>query len=97
MLKIYFLFCLLFISCFTQAQILDPTIINTAGGNINIVYKTNQVKNNWMIDWSLGESLATQTWHLKNKIIYSTGFLQPSLILDPAFNSPANFDFNLVH
>jgi hypothetical protein len=96
MLKIYFLFCLLFISCFTQAQILDPAIINTAGGNINIESKTNQVKNNWILDWSLGESIATQTWQLKNKLIYSTGFLQPALMLNPAFNSPASFDFNLV-
>lgn len=96
MLKIYFLFCLLFVSCFTQAQILDPTLINTAGGNINIESKTNQIKNNWILDWSLGESLATQTWHLKNKIIYSTGFLQPALMLNPAINSPTSFDFNLV-
>jgi hypothetical protein len=96
MLKIYFLFCLLFINCLTQAQILDPTIINTAGGNIHIESKTNQIKNNWILDWSLGESLATQTWHLKNKIIYSTGLLQPGLMLNSAFNSPASFDFNLV-
>ena len=80
----------------TQAQILDPTTINTAGGKIHIDSKTNQVKNNWILDWSLGESLATQTWHLKNKIIYSTGLLQPGLMLNPAFNSPASFDFNLV-
>jgi hypothetical protein len=96
MFKIYFLFSLLFISCFTQAQILDPSIINTAGGNINIYSKTNQVKNNWTLDWSLGESLATQAWQLKNKLIYSTGFLQPALMLNPAFTHPANFDFNLV-
>jgi hypothetical protein len=96
MLKIYFLFCLLFISCFTQAQILDPAIINTAGGNIHIESKTNQVKNNWMLDWSFGESIATQTLPLKNKLIYSTGFLQPAFMLNPAFNSPASFDFNLV-
>jgi hypothetical protein len=92
MLKIYFLFCLLFINYFSQAQILDPTIINAAGGNINIYAKTNQVKINWTLDWSLGESLATHTWHLKNKLIYSTGFLQPTLMLNPAFTHPANFD-----
>ena len=96
MLKIYFLFCLLLINCFTQAQILDPAIINTTGGNININSKTNQVKDNWTLDWSLGESLATQTWQLKNKLIYSTGFLQPALMLNPAFTHPAGFDFNLV-
>jgi hypothetical protein len=96
MLKIYFLFCLLFINYFSQAQILDPTIINTAGGKINIYSKTNQVKINWTLDWSLGESLATQTWQLKNKLIYSTGFLQPALMLNPAFTHPANFDFNII-
>lgn len=96
MLKIYFLFCLLFISCFTQAQILDPVIINTAGGNIQIESKTNQVKNNWMLDWSFGESIAIQTLPLKNKLIYSTGFLQPAFMLNPAIHSPASFDFNLV-
>jgi len=96
MLKIYFLFCLLFISCFTQAQLLDPTIINTAGGNIHIESKTNQVKNYWILDWSLGESLATQTGCLQNKIIFSTGFLQPALMLNPAIHSPASFDFNLI-
>jgi hypothetical protein len=70
--------------------------MNSAGGNIHIESKTNQVKNNWILDWSLGESIATQTWQLKNKIIYSTGFLQPALMLNPAIHSPPSFDFNLV-
>lgn len=96
MLKIYFLFYLLFISCFTEGQILDPAIINTAGGNIQIISKTNQVNNNWILDWTLCEPFAVQTWCSKNKIIFSTGFLQPSLMLNPAFNSPESFDFNLI-
>jgi len=96
MLKIFFLISLLTIGHCMQAQNLDPGIINTAGGNIQIISKTNQVKNNWKFDWSLGESIATQTWQLKNKLIYSTGFLQPTLMLNPVFTSPASFDFNLV-
>ena len=96
MLKIYFLSCLLLLCFFIQAQVLDPSIINTAGGNINIESKTNQVKNNWMLDWSLGEPFAIQNGYLKNKIVFSTGFLQPALMLNPALISTGSFDFNLV-
>ena len=96
MLKLYFLSSLLFAFHFAQTQVLDPTIINTAGGNINIMSKTNQVNHHWTLDWSLGESLPTQTWHLKNKLIYSTGFLQPALMLNLEFINPANFDFHLI-
>ena len=96
MLKIFFLSCLLGIPFFIQAQSLDPSIINSAGGKINIVSKTNQANTNWMFDWSLGESFAIQTWCSKNKIIFSTGFLQPNLILNPALIRPEAFDFKLV-
>jgi hypothetical protein len=96
MLKIYFLLIFLCISFFIEAQVLDPTIINSIGGNINIMSKINQVNHNWTIDWSVGESLTTQTWHLKNKIIFSTGFLQPSLMLDPNLIRPGAFDFKLI-
>jgi hypothetical protein len=96
MLKIFFLSCLLGIPFFIQAQSLDPSIINSAGGKINIVSKTNQANTNWMFDWSLGESFAIQTWCSKNKIIFSTGFLQPSLMLDPNLIRPGAFDFKLI-
>jgi len=96
MLKIYFLYCLLFLSFFIQAQVLDPSTINSAGGKINIASTLNQANNNWMLDWTLCEPFAIQTWCSKNKIIFSTGFLQPSLMLNPAFNLPESFDFNLI-
>jgi len=96
MLKIYFLYCLLFLSFFIQAQVLDPSTINSAGGKINIASTLNQANNNWILDWTLCEPFAIQTWCSKNKIIFSTGFLQPSLMLNPAFNSPESFDFNLI-
>ena len=79
-----------------HAQVLDPSIINTAGGKIDIASTTNQANNNWMFDWSLGEPFAIQNWCSKNKIVFSTGFLQPALMLNPAFTHPAGFDFNLV-
>ena len=96
MLKIFFIWGLLLLGHFTQGQLFDPTIINTVGGSINIDYKPNQVKKNWTLDWSLGESIATQTLYVKNKNIYSTGFLQPALMLNPAFTNPTGFDFKLV-
>jgi hypothetical protein len=68
MLKIYFLYCLLFLSFFIQAQVLDPSTINSAGGKINIASTLNQVNNNWMLDWTLCEPFAIQTWCSKNKI-----------------------------
>ena len=79
-----------------QAQVIDPSIINSAGGKMDITSRTNQANNNWMFDWSLGEPFAIQNWCSKNKIVFSTGFLQPALMLNPAFTHPAGFDFNLV-
>ena len=96
MLKIYFICSLLSVPFFIQAQVLDPSIINTAGGKIDIASRTNQANNNWMLDWSLGEPFAIQNWCSKNKIVFSIGFLQPALMLNPAFINPANFDFHLV-
>jgi hypothetical protein len=78
-----------------QAQVLDPSIINSAGGKIEITSRTNQVNNNWMLDWSLGEPFAIQNWCSKNKIIFSIGFLQPSLLLNPELIRPGAFDFKL--
>ena len=95
MFKIYFLCCLLFISSFSQAQILDPSIINTAGGKMDITSTTNQVNYNWMLDWSLGEPFAIQNWCSKNKIVFSIGYLQPSLLLNPELIRPGAFDFKL--
>lgn len=95
MLKIYFLCCLLYVPFFMQAQVLDPSIINTAGGKMDIASRTNQANNNWMLDWSLGEPFAIQNWCSKNKIIFSIGFLQPSLLLNPALIRPGVFDFKL--
>jgi len=95
MLKIYFLCCLLFVPFLIKAQVLDPSVINTAGGNINIASRTNQVNINWMLDWSLGEPFAIQNWCSKNKIIFSIGFLQPSLLLNPDLIRPGVFDFKL--
>ena len=54
-----------------HAQVLDPSIINTAGGKIDIASTTNQANNNWMFDWSLGEPFAIQNWCSKNKIVFS--------------------------
>jgi len=95
MLKIYFLFYLLFVNYFTQAQILDPAIINTAGGKMDIASTTNQANINWMLDWSLGEPFAIQNWCSKNKIVFSIGYLQPSLLLNPELIRPGAFDFKL--
>ena len=95
MLKIYFLCCLLLLSFCIQAQVLDPSIINSAGGKIDITSRTNQVNNNWMLDWSLGEPFAIQNWCSKNKIVFSIGFLQPSLLLNPELIRPGAFDFKL--
>lgn len=95
MLKIYFLSCLLILCFFIQAQILDPSIINSAGGKINITSRLNQANNNWMLDWSLCEPFAIQTWCSKNKIIFSTGFLQPALMLNPNIIKPGVFEFKL--
>ena len=95
MLKIYALSIFLSVPFFIQAQVLDPSIINSAGGKINIVSKTNQANTNWIFDWSLGESFAIQTWCSKNKIIFSTGFLQPTLMLNPELVKPGAFDFIL--
>ena len=78
-----------------QAQVLDPSIINTAGGNIDIASTTNQANNNWMFDWSLGEPFAIQNWCSKNKIVFSIGFLQPTLMLNPELIKPGAFDFKL--
>jgi hypothetical protein len=95
MLKIYILCCLLFISSFSQAQIMDPCIINTTGGKMDIASTINKANNNWMLDWSLGEPFAIQYWCSKNKIIFSIGFLQPSLLLNPELIRPGAFDFKL--
>jgi len=95
MLKIYFLYCLLFLSFFIQAQVLDPSTINSAGGKIEIASTLNQANNNWMLDWTLCEPFAIQTWCSKNKIIFSTGFLQPNLMLNPELIKPGAFDFKL--
>jgi hypothetical protein len=78
-----------------HAQVLDPSIINTAGGKIDIASTTNQANNNWMFDWSLGEPFAIQNWCSKNKIVFSIGFLQPSLLLNPELIRPGAFDFKL--
>lgn len=78
-----------------HAQVLDPSIINTAGGNIDIASTKNQANNNWMFDWSLGEPFAIQNWCSKNKIVFSIGFLQPSLLLNPELIRPGAFDFKL--
>jgi hypothetical protein len=78
-----------------QAQVLDPSIINTAGGNININSRTNQVNINWMFDWSLGEPFAIENWCSNNKIVFSIGYLQPSLLLNPELIRPGAFDFKL--
>jgi len=95
MLKIFFLSCLLCIPFFIQAQELDPTTINSAGGKLEIASTTNQSNNNWLLDWSLGEPFTIQTWCSKNKIIFSIGFLQPSLMLNPELIKPGAFDFKL--
>ena len=95
MLKIFFLSCLLCIPFFTQAQVLDPTTINSAGGKLEIASTTNQSNNNWLLDWTLCEPFAIQTWCSKNKIIFSTGFLQPSLMLNPALMRAEAFEFKL--
>ena len=57
-----------------QAQVLDPSVINTAGGTIDIASTTNQANNNWILDWSLGEPFAIQNWCSKNKIIFLSDF-----------------------
>jgi hypothetical protein len=95
MLKIYCLCCLQLLSFCIQAQVLDPSIINTAGGKIDINSSINHANNNWMLDWSLGEPFAIQNWCSKNKIVFSIGFLQPSLLLNPELLRPGAFDFKL--
>ena len=96
MLKIYFLCCLLLLCFFIQAQIIDPSIVNSAGGKIKMPSFTTQGKNNWILDWSLGEPFAIQMGSSKNKIIFSIGFLQPNLLVSPRSLKPGIIDFRLV-
>lgn len=70
MLKIYFICSLLSVPFFIQAQVLDPSIINTAGGKIDIASRTNQANNNWMLDWSLGEPFAIQNGVRRIKLFF---------------------------
>jgi len=95
MLKIFLLTTLVYLTNTVNAQLLDASIINNAGGKIEIAATTNQANNNWTLDWSLGEPFAIQYWCSKNKIVFSIGFLQPSLMLNPELIRPGSFDFNL--
>ena len=95
MLKIYFLCLLLSVSFSVQAQVLDPSIINSAGGKMDIASTLNKANNNWMLDWSLGEPFVIQNWCSKNKIVFSIGYLQPALLLNPELIRPGAFDFKL--
>ena len=95
MLKIFLLTTLVYLTNTVNAQLLDASIINNAGGKIEIAATTNQANNNWTLDWSLGEPFAIQYWCSKNKIVFSIGFLQPSLMLNPELIRPGAFDFNL--
>jgi hypothetical protein len=95
MLKTYFFSSLLCIPFFIQAQVLDPSIINSAGGKLDIASTLRQANNYWMFDWSLGEPFAIQIGSSKNKIVFSIGFLQPNLMLNPELIRPRAFDFKL--
>ena len=86
MLKKYLLIVFLSLGLSIQAQIRDPLCINCAGNNVH---------KNLLWDWSMGESIAIQTFYLKNKLIVSSGYLQPNLLLKPLAMGPT-INLNLV-
>ena len=87
MLKKYLLIVFLSLVLSIQAQIRDPLCINCAGNNVH---------KSWLWDWSMGESIAIQTFYLKNKLIVSSGYLQPNLLLKPPLAMGPTINLNLV-
>lgn len=96
-LKIFILKILLGAAFITKAQYFDPAIINCAGKNILIYSKENSKKKiNWILDWNIGETLATESWCIKNKLMVSSGFLQPKLLISSSILNASNDNFNLI-